>query len=186
MDALGRAGGPEEQVWLLYEVASDLGPKLYPALVRILCAVERYGDAGARRLVCDVLAYGAETWRAPPGRIEAWGGPAGEGFEVGPIEYLIVWHLQQDVIGPLPRDRYKAALRHLLGLVTATPRGRRAQAEHLAGVARRGLPGHVGTRACAEAGAVARDLGAGLSAEQAAERAGVRAQGAAGVAGRAP
>ena len=137
--------------------------------------MDRYGDAGARRLVGDTLALAAETWRLPPGRLEAWGGPAGDGFEVGPVEYLIVWHMQQDVIGPLPRDRYAAAMRFLLGLVCASPRGRRAHAEHLDGVARRGLPGHVGPRACAEAGAVARDLAGGMAPEQAAERAAARA-----------
>lgn len=179
MDALGRAGDDEARVWLLHEIASDLGPKLYPALVRILCAVERYGDAGARRLACETLAYAAETWRLPPGRVEAWGGPAGDGFEVGPAEYLVIWHLQQEVIGPLPRARYAAAMRFLLGVMCATPRGRRAQAAHLAGVARRGLPGHVGTRACAEAEAISRDLSAGLAPEQIAERAAARGQGAA-------
>ena len=179
MDALGRAGGAEGRVWLLHEIGSDLGPKLYPVLVRILCAVERYGDAGARRLASDTLAYAAETWPLPPGRIEAWGGPAsgdrGEGFEVGPVEYLLVWHLQQDVIGPLPRDRYGAAMRFLLRLVCATPRGRRAHAEHLAGVARRGLPGHVGARVCGEAEAIAQDLSRGLAPAQIAERAVARA-----------
>ena len=175
MDALGRAGDREAQVWLLYEIASDLGPGLYPVLVRILCAVERYGDAPARRLVCGVLAYGAETWRAPPGRVEAWGGPAGEGFELGPVEYLIVWHMQQDVIGPLPGDRFKAAMRHLLGLACATAEGRRAQAGHLEGVAARGLPGHVGPRAAEQIAALARDVSGGLAPEQMAERAAARA-----------
>ena len=177
MDGLGRAGDQEGRVWLLYEIASDLGPALYPALIRILCAVERYGDAGARRLVCETLAYAAETWRAPPGRIAEWGGPAGEGFEVGPVEYLIVWRTQQEVIGPLSRDRYAAAMRHLLGLVCATPRGRRAQAEHLAGVAERGLPGQVGAAVCAEARAIARDLSSGTAPAMAAERSAGRAQG---------
>lgn len=178
MDGLGRAGGAEARVWLLYEVASDLGAPLYPALIRVLCAVERFGDAGARRLVCDTLAYAARTWRAPPGRIEAWGGAAGEGgFELGPAEYLVVWHAQQDVLGPLSRAGFAAAMRLLLGLLCATPEGRRAQAAHLEDVAARGLPGMVGAAAGRVIEGIARDLGAGLGPAQTAERAAARAAG---------
>ena len=179
MDGLARAGGSEARVWLLYQIAGDLGAPLYPALIRILCAAERYGDADARRLVCDTLAYAARSWRAPPGRLASFAGPADEdGFEFGPIEYLIAWRMQQEAVGPLSRERYAAAMRLLLSLVTATPEGRAAQAAHLGGVAERALPGQVSADLAAQIAALAEDLSRGVPAELAAERAAARSEGA--------
>ena len=177
VEALPRAGGAEARVWLLYQIAGDLGAPLYPALIRVLCAVERYGDAGARRLVCDTLAYAARSWRAPPGRLAPFAGSADEaGFEAGPLEYLVIWRWQQEAVGPLSRARYAAALRFLLGLMTATPEGRAAQAEHLRGVAARALPGQLAAATTEEIERLAGDLAAGVPAPQAAERAAARSE----------
>jgi hypothetical protein len=179
VNGLARAGDAERRVWLLYQIAGDLGAPLYPALIRILCAVERFGDAEARRLVCGTLAYAARSWRAPPGRLAGFAGPADEeGFELGPIEYLIAWRTQQDAVGPLSRDRFAAAMRLLLSLVTATPEGRQAQAAHLRGVADRALPGQLAGSTADQVMALAEDLENGVAAELAAERAAARSEGA--------
>lgn len=178
MDGLARAGDAEARVWLLYQIAGDLGAPLYPALIRVLCAVERFGDAEARRLVCDALAYAARSWRAPPGRLASFAGAADdEGFELGPAEYLVAWRSQQEAVGPLSRERYAAALRLILGLMTATPEGRAAQANHLAGVAARALPGQLSADVAAQIEALAGDLERGVTADLAAERAAARSEG---------
>lgn len=160
---------------LLYELASDLGEDLYPALIKLLCAAERFGDAASRRLVCDTLAYAAETWRAPPGWVGAWGSDDREMFEIGPIEYLVIWHVQRG----LDRPQFVAALRLMLGICCATGRGRRAQARHVAEAAASALPGTIGPAAAEVIAGLARDLEAGLAPGPMAERAAAAARGVA-------
>ncbi|MEL6213116.1 MAG: hypothetical protein AAFQ96_05960 [Pseudomonadota bacterium] len=152
VDALGKAGDGERKVDLLYRIAGDLGEERYQALVKILCAVDAFGDLNARSRVSDTVHYAVKTWRFPPWPAPLWdvdgGGRATAGdsvltpsVEIGPLEYVVLWRLQRSHERVLSLENYRAALRRLLSLIALSPGGADAYADHLDHLAASPLPG---------------------------------------------
>lgn len=133
----GLAALPDEELRLrlLQQCCADLGDQLYPAFLKILCAIGRFGDAGARALTASVLARALATARLPSGRMAAWGArPAAAGGKArsfGPIEFICVWHMDQGGETPLDEETFATAARLLITLISASPEAASAYAGKL-------------------------------------------------------
>ena len=122
----------------------DLGEAVYPAFIKLLAAVARFGDAPARALAADAFAHALATSKLPSARVPAFGGGGlsllggglggrlggglgGEGLRthlrsVGPIEYLCLWARRDLANEALDADAFETALGWLLRLFDASPR----------------------------------------------------------------
>ncbi len=110
----------------------DLGEAVYPAFIKLLAAVARFGDAPARALAADAFAHALATSKLPSARVPAFGGGGlsllgGGGLRthlrsVGPIEYLCLWARRDLANEPLDADAFETALGWLLRLFDASPR----------------------------------------------------------------
>lgn len=135
----GLAGLPdaERRVQLLERCCLELGDALYPAFVKLLTAVARFGVPATRALVAESLAEAIVTARLPSVRLPAWGADrwpsapssALGGLQLntrslGPVEFLCVW-MQRDLANEvLTEEAFEKALALLLTLVDASPRAR--------------------------------------------------------------
>ncbi len=144
----GLAGLPdlERRVQLIERCCLDLGDALYPAFIKLLAAVARFGDEPVRALTAEALAEAIVTARLPSVRLPAWGAdrwPTGAAFglpggglqlntrSLGPVEFLCVW-LQRDLANEvLTEEAFERALTLLLGLINASPRARTLYVEKL-------------------------------------------------------
>lgn len=133
----------EDRLRLVSRCCEDFGDSLYPAFLKLLCAVGRFGEPGARALVADTLAEAIATARLPSGRMAAWGGsgpaaghpgalPGGRAARrFGPVEYLCTWHMEGRGEHPLDEETFSTACRLLAALVGASPQARRSYADKL-------------------------------------------------------
>lgn len=128
---------PDEdgRVEVVLAVREALGDQVYPAFVKLLAALARFGDAPSRRLAADAFAHALATSKLPAVRVPAFGGggslpgaaPAPGGLfsrlrAVGPIEFLCVWACR-DVAGePLAPEAFETALGWLVTLFDSSPR----------------------------------------------------------------
>lgn len=114
---------------------AELGDAVYPAFLKLLAAVARFGDAPARALAADAFAHALATSKLPAVKVPAWGGggglPSGPGGafgllshtrSVGPIEFLCLWSRRDLSAEPLDPDAFETALAWLLRLFEASPR----------------------------------------------------------------
>lgn len=143
----------ESRVALLETVCRGLGDSLYPAFLRLLALIGRFGDFPARAAVATTLVHALRTGRLPAGRLGAWGMPEtglrDTGFaharSLGPVEYLCVWHAQlpvdADAHGKLHTDLFDQAATSLLNLIDAAPDVRGLCGEMLLTVAKDPLEG---------------------------------------------
>ncbi len=138
VNALNNVRDEEKRIWLLYRIAEDLGDDFYPALIKILCAVERFGDINARRLVSDVLHYALKTWRFPPAKTALWGGlnrdeisEVADALEIGPLDYLLVRRFQDNGNERLTTEAFRSAATLLLSLIAISPGGLATVGQHL-------------------------------------------------------
>jgi hypothetical protein len=126
----------DERVRLIEQVWAELGDMLYPAFIKILCAIAHWGDASARRLTAEALAHALATARLPSGPTPAWGssswsplpaGAPGAGWHarparnLGPLEFLCVWHAQRGAEGRLDQQDFAYAVRKIIELFDAAP-----------------------------------------------------------------
>ena len=123
---------------LLERIATRFGGARYLAFVQLLCAVQHFGDALARRRLAEALAGALARHRLPAGQIPAWGAPslpatgpgvglprAGQvsgGRRLGPIEFLCASLTQPGGGGAASEDDVEFALRCVIQLVGASPR----------------------------------------------------------------
>jgi hypothetical protein len=126
----------EPRLSLMQRLCADLGDALYPAFLKMLCAIGRFGDAPARALAAETLAEALASGRLPSGRIAAWGAsfgpsPGRAGRSLGPIEYLAVWHLEARRSDPVDETSFLTASRLLIALIIASPAAASAYAAKL-------------------------------------------------------
>ncbi len=122
----------EGRVEVLEAVRDALGDQIYPAYIKLLAAVARFGDASARKLVADAFADALATSKAPSVFVPAYGGSTGlqalsgglltHRRAVGPIEFLCLW-VFRDIAGePLEPETFETAMAWLVRLFEASPR----------------------------------------------------------------
>lgn len=123
----------EDRLELVNRCCLDFGDNLYPAFLKLLCAIGRFGEPAARALVADTLAEAIATARLPSGRMAAWGGlgpavghpgapPPGRAVRsFGPVEYLCTWHMEGRGEMPLDEETFATACRLLATLIGASP-----------------------------------------------------------------
>lgn len=117
-----RAGQTDkDRLSILLDVCAGLGDQLYPAFLKLLCALGRFGDAPAKALVSQTLGTALVRSRLPSGRLAAWGLNASAGRSLGPVEYLCVWYLDRSRTDRLDEETFIDAVGYLTELVKAEP-----------------------------------------------------------------
>lgn len=124
---------PDGRVEVIDACREDLGEAVYPAFIKLLAAVARFGDAAACVMAADAFAHALATSKLPSARVPAFGGGGlsaltGAGGlrthlrSVGPIEYLCLWAGRDLANEALDADAFETALTWLLRLFDASPR----------------------------------------------------------------
>jgi hypothetical protein len=119
VDGLAASGDAEARVRFLARVCESLGDALYPAFLKILCAIGRFADAPARALVAEALADALATARLPSGRLPGWGapGPTTSARSLGPVEYLCAWRIHGAGRGRLGDGDFRRAAQYLTAII---------------------------------------------------------------------
>ena len=185
VDSLVRLPDEEQRVQLMQRCCVDLGDDLYPAFLKLLCAIGRFGDDPAKAIVAETLAQGLATARLPSGQLTAWGarpwpaggltppdaavrartGWRGHGRSLGPVEYLCVW-FHQRAEGALTEASFARASRLLAGVVASSPKAAALYAAKLRGDAEDPLEGTYSRETRRLLCVFADGLQAGLPADQ--------------------
>ena len=129
----------EDRVALLAAVCDGLGDELYPAFLRLLWSVGRFGDHAACAAVADTLVHALRTGRLPSGRRPAWGADAASlaattyrhPRSLGPLEYLCAWHAQAVPERALTAEQFHTAARSVMDLISTSPGARALYCEKL-------------------------------------------------------
>ncbi len=112
----------------------DLGEAVYPAFIKLLAAVARFGDLPARTLAAEAFAHALATSKLPSARVPAFGGGGLSAMagavgglrthlrSVGPIEYLCLWAQRDLANEALDAEAFETALGWLLHVFDASPR----------------------------------------------------------------
>lgn len=169
---------------LLERVAARFGSGRYLGFVQLLCAVEQFGDAQARRIAADALAGSIASGRVPAGTVPAWGAasfrlpsaggsaaPGAGGRRLGPIEFVCAALLQPGITPAAGHADAEFALRRLLGLLNASPQAASLYAARLQSHAGDPLEGGLSVRTRATLGAIAAHWKAGEAPERVVRRA---------------
>jgi hypothetical protein len=166
---------------LLERVALRFGPGRYLGFVQLLCAVEQFGDAAARRIVADALAGAIASSRVPSGTAPAWGAasfslsakpqsagapPGTGGHRLGPIEFVSAALLQPGISPHADNPEAEFPLLGLLGLLNASPQVAALYATRLQAHAGDPLEGGLSPRTRSMLGAMATHWKAGAPPER--------------------
>lgn len=176
---------PDEasRIRLLERVLAEFGDQLYPAYIRLLCAIDAFGDTAARAVVADTFAQALSTGRLPTGRMPAWGAagwsqapaaahpgaaaaprPAPRTRSLGPIEFLCAWLMQPGGHGVLTRNEFAYALERLLHLFDASASAARLYRARLSDESANSLEGAFSRQTRLLLDAIAQRWGEGLPA----------------------
>ena len=159
--ALSAHDDSEYRLAVLKRLARRLGDESYPKFLRLLDVIAESDDISAQTVLADTLAAGLYRMDMPGGALSSWGasnivtpdlpfeiaGAYSNAFFsrpqrlLGPIEYLIVWHLQQTQRTPLSRDTFLATLTRLVKLINLNETGRKLYPQKLAADAQNELEG---------------------------------------------
>jgi hypothetical protein len=183
VSALAAHEDPEYRLALLKRLARRLGDDQYPMFLRLLGVVAESDDARAKRLLADTLATALRRSDLPGGALSSWGatrlpdnvtgmsaGALAGGFFgtasrrlLGPVEYLVVWHLQRTQRLALGQDAFRHHLALLVELAGHSAEAAALYPQKLAADAQNELEGAY-TRATRERlAAIARAWQAGLA-----------------------
>lgn len=134
---------PEYRLAVLKRLSRRLGEDHYPMFLRLLGVVAESDDGDAKRLLADTVVTALRRSDLPGGALSSWGatrlpenvtgmsaGALAGGFfgssprrMLGPVEYLVVWHLQRTQRTSLGADAFR---RHLALLVDLLNHSREA------------------------------------------------------------
>ena len=143
----------EQRVQLLESICQALGDSLYPAFLRVIALVGRFGDFSARAAIAETLVYALQMGRLPAGRVAAWGttqtAQAVNHFSpprsLGPIEFLCVWHVSE-APHSISAVQFQQAASAVLDLMDAAPQARGLYGEMLLAVAQNPIEGAMNRR----------------------------------------
>lgn len=161
VSALAAHADPEYRLTVLKRLARRLGEEQYPVFLRLLGVVAESDDVRAKRLLADTLATALRRMDLPGGALSSWGATrlpdtvtpfaasalTGQFFgatprrQLGPVEYLTVWHLQRTQRTPLGAQVFRDALAGLIDLLNHSEDARTLYPQKLAADAENELEG---------------------------------------------
>ncbi|MGH1421619.1 MAG: hypothetical protein ACRBEQ_07365 [Hyphomonas sp.] len=107
---------------LLLEVCDQLGDTLYPAFIKLLTAVGRFGSDDVCTDLSSTLGLALERSRLPSGRLGAWGLNRSAGRKFGPVEYLCASQMNAGTGPEFSADDFCAAIVDLTKLLSSDPK----------------------------------------------------------------
>lgn len=149
----------EYRLTVLRRLARRLGEERYPLFLRILTVIAESDDHAAKQLLADTFAAALRRMDMPGGALSSWGATrlpdaatldvnalSGQFFstprrQLGPLEYLTVWHLQRTQRITLGADSYRDTLAKLISLFNLSEEARTLYPQKLAADAENELEG---------------------------------------------
>lgn len=190
VDALAAHEDPEYRLAVLKRLSRRLGEDGYPMFLRLLAVVAESDGDDARRLLADTVAVALRRADLPGGALSSWGATglpdvtgmsagalSGQFFGasprrmLGPVEYLLVWHLQRTQRTALGADTFRRQLALLVDLLNRSPEARRLYPQKLAADAQNELEGAYTRATRARMAAIAAAWQAGRSPDEVAQAA---------------
>ncbi|MFK7888066.1 MAG: hypothetical protein AB8G16_14495 [Gammaproteobacteria bacterium] len=159
--ALGLRDEEDFRLAVLKRVARRFGDDNYPEFIRLLLIIACSHDVRAKRRVSSALAIGLRRTDLPSGRLSSWGAStlsqpsegvtaselSGQFFrgapqrQLGPLEYLTVWHHQRTQRETLGREAYCFALSQLIELLNHDDEARKRYITRLTAESERQIEG---------------------------------------------
>ena len=191
VSALAAHADPEYRLAVLKRLVRRLGEERYPLFLRIVGVVAESDDARAQRLLAETFGVALRRMDLPGGALSSWGatGLPDHGAPVaasalsghffgatprrmlGPVEYLVVWHLQRTQRTALSAEGFRARLARMITMLNRSEEARTLYPQKLAADAQNELEGAY-TRATRDRlAAIAAAWAAGESPGQVAEAA---------------
>lgn len=191
VSALAAHTDPEYRLTVLKRVARRLGEDAYPMFLRVLGVVAESEDERAKRLLAETFGTALRRMDLPGGALSSWGATrlpdnvttmaagslSGQFFGatprrlLGPVEYLVVWHLQRTQRLVLGADAFHTALTNLIDLLNHSQDARILYPQKLAADAASELEGAYTRITRERLAAVAAAWKAGLSPAEVAQAA---------------
>ncbi|MEL7129707.1 MAG: hypothetical protein AAGK23_09175 [Pseudomonadota bacterium] len=131
VSALASQNDDSARLSVLLDVCKKFDGALYPAFLKVLCAVGRFGTDEACTVVAQTLAVALKRTRLPSGQLSAWGLNASAGRSVGPVEYLCVQCCEAQGAGKIDDPAFVKAMLYLTRLFRAHPETLRLYQEKL-------------------------------------------------------
>ena len=191
VSALAAHADPEYRLAVLKRLVRRLGEEHYPLFLRIVGVVAESDDERAQRLVAETFGVALRRMDLPGGALSSWGATglpehgapvaasalSGHFFGatprrmLGPVEYLVVWHLQRTQRTALSAEGFRTSLSRLIAMLNRSEEARALYPQKLAADAQNELEGAY-TRATRERlAAIAAAWAAGEAPERVAEAA---------------
>ena len=194
VSALSAHADPEYRLAVLKRLVRRLGEEQYPLFLRIVGVVAESDDERAQRLLADTFGTALRRMDLPGGALSSWGATglpehgapvaasalSGHFFGatprrmLGPVEYLVVWHLQRTQRTALSPEGFRGSLARMITMLNRSEEARRLYPQKLAADAQNELEGAY-TRATRERLAA---IAAAWAAGEAPERVAAAATGA--------
>ncbi|TYT26753.1 hypothetical protein FZO89_11065 [Luteimonas viscosa] len=161
VSALAAHDDPEYRLAVLKRLSRRLGEDHYPMFLRLLGVVAESDDHAAKRLLADTVATALRRADLPGGALSSWGATrlpddvtglsvgtlSGHFFGasprrmLGPVEYLLVWHLQRTQRTSLGVDTFRQQLALMVDLLNHSEEARALYPQKLAADAQNELEG---------------------------------------------
>lgn len=161
VSALAAHSDPEYRLAVLKRLARRLGEEQYPLFLRIVGVVAESDDERAQRLLADTFGVALRRMDLPGGALSSWGatGLPDHGAPVaasalsghffgatprrmlGPVEYLVVWHLQRTQRTALSADGFRGSLARMIAMLNRSADVRTLYPQKLAADAQNELEG---------------------------------------------
>lgn len=161
VSALSAHADPEYRLAVLKRLARRLGEDQYPLFLRIVGVVAESDDERAQRLLADTFGTALRRMDLPGGALSSWGATglpdqaaplaasalSGHFFGatprrmLGPVEYLVVWHLQRTQRTALSAEGFQASLARMIAMLNRSEDARLLYPQKLAADAQNELEG---------------------------------------------
>ena len=161
VSALAAHADPEYRLAVLKRLVRRLGEERYPLFLRIVGVVAESDDERAQRLLAETFGVALRRMDLPGGALSSWGATglpdpgapmaasalSGHFFGatprrmLGPVEYLVVWHLQRTQRTALSADGFRASLARMVAMLNRSDEARMLYPQKLAADAQHELEG---------------------------------------------
>ncbi|MEN1941228.1 hypothetical protein WCE41_08840 [Luteimonas sp. MJ246] len=161
VSALGAHSDPEYRLAVLKRLVRRLGEEQYPLFLRLVGVVAESDDERAQRLLAETFGVALRRMDLPGGALSSWGatGLPDHGAPVaasalsghffgatprrmlGPVEYLVVWHLQRTQRTALSAEGFRSSLARMIAMFNRSEDARTLYPQKLAADAQNELEG---------------------------------------------